>query len=210
MVKLFRNVLKKIKISTCWKTACSKETEKCNEKKGSLLLGQMYIQHLLVRSPSHIDHQDRTTKDHTWDPHGELLEHDQNYVYYQGFQWKGIIHHGDKISLTQPSKRTYGNCKFWTLNTNIVLNRLNILLTNIYLFHLQTPIIPSTHQCRQWKIVKQICKCLPNIGIAISAKNTTEIIICANLQIKKLLTYLNNIKIWTELQKFSGNERTHH
>ena len=64
--------------------------------------GQKYIQHHEEKYPNHIDHLGQTTKDHTWGLREEPLGHGQNYVCYQGFQWKGIIHHEDKISPIQP------------------------------------------------------------------------------------------------------------
>lgn len=66
--------------------------------------GQRCIQHPWVRYPNHSDHLGQTIKDHTWAPHEELLEHDQSYECYQEFQWKGTIHHADKIFQIQPSK----------------------------------------------------------------------------------------------------------
>lgn len=69
-----------------------------------LIPGRKYNRHPLGRYPNHNDHRGRTIKDHTWVPHEELLGRGQNYVCYQGFQWKGINHHGDKIFPTQPSK----------------------------------------------------------------------------------------------------------
>lgn len=75
----------------------------------------MYIQRLWERYPNHIDHQDQTIKDHTWALHEELLEHDQNSVCYQEFQWLEIAHHAGKRFLTQPSE----------VHKNISLNILN-------------------------------------------------------------------------------------
>lgn len=65
---------------------------------------QRYIQHLWEKSPTHIDHLGQTIRDHTWDLHEELLEHDQNSVYCQGFQWMETNHHADRIFLIQPTK----------------------------------------------------------------------------------------------------------
>jgi hypothetical protein len=65
--------------------------------------GQRYIQRHEVRCPTHIDHQDQTTEDHTWAPHEELLGHDQSYERYQVSRWMAIVHHASKIFLTQPS-----------------------------------------------------------------------------------------------------------
>lgn len=73
--------------------------------KQSYLLGQRYIQHPLAIYPNHNDHLDQTITDHTWDPHGELLERGQNYECYRESQWMETIHHGDKIFLIQPSKQ---------------------------------------------------------------------------------------------------------
>lgn len=64
----------------------------------------MYIQHLWVKYPTHNDHRDQTTKDHTWPPHVELLGHGQNYECYQEFQQMEINHHGGKKFRIQPRK----------------------------------------------------------------------------------------------------------
>lgn len=67
--------------------------------------GQKYIQHHEEKYPSHIGHLGQTITDHTWVLHEEPLEHDQNSVCYQEFQWKGTIHHASKIFLTRPEMK---------------------------------------------------------------------------------------------------------
>lgn len=66
-------------------------------------LGQMCIQRPGGICPSHSGHQDLTTEDRTWAPHGELPEHDPDFSHCQGSQWMGTDLRADKISLTRPS-----------------------------------------------------------------------------------------------------------
>lgn len=66
---------------------------------------QKYIPHHEVKYPNHIGHLGQTITDHTSALHVEPLEHDQNSLCYQGFQWKGTTHHAGKIFLTQPKEK---------------------------------------------------------------------------------------------------------
>ena len=68
----------------------------------SAIPGQRYILRHVVKYPSHIDHQDQTTEDHTWAPREELLGHGQSYERCQVSRWMAIVHHAGKIFPTQP------------------------------------------------------------------------------------------------------------
>lgn len=63
---------------------------------------QKCIQHHGVTYPNHNDHLGLTTKDHTWPLHEELLEHGQNFLRYQGFQWMETVLHASKKFRIQP------------------------------------------------------------------------------------------------------------
>lgn len=82
MVELLGNILGRIKL---YHHRVFIENKNKQENRAKIP-DQMCIQPHEEKFPNHTYHLDQTTTDHTWDLHGELLEHGQNFLCYQGFQ----------------------------------------------------------------------------------------------------------------------------